>query len=376
MRRRAAFAFGTPVVLLALAQGCMSADPPNGGDGGGPDRAGPGAEGRSDTLGASNTGSGGGASGGSASIERSACGLPLFGETGQPEPSGPRGGIEVIDWAGALFAVSFTFDDSNSSQVSAYGDLRALRVPMTFYLQTGKDESTDPVWDQALADGHELANHTESHLKTGEGADIDAATMFIEETFGVTPRTMAAPYGSTTYVPLAEERFFINRGTPSGSVRPMAEDNPFNLPCYVPATGASAAAMNEVIDAASGNGAWQIELIHGFTGGTDAAYQPVGLSEFLAHVEYTKAKKGVWIDTVAAIGAYFLGQKLVVQAPSTSDGQQTTSRWTLPDHFPPGQCVRVRTHGGTLLQAGRRVPWNEHGYYEVELDIGELTLAP
>jgi len=359
-------------LLLAFAFGCESTDPPSQDGTGGAGEEGSG--GAADTGGAASDGSGGTTP--LPPLERSACGLPLFGATGQAAPSGSVGGLRVVDWAGAAFAASYTFDDSNSSQISAYAELQALGVPMSFYLQTGKDESSDAVWAQALEDGHELGNHTESHAKEGTGADIDAATMFIEETFGVEPLTMAAPYGDASYQPLAEERFFINRGVPGGSVTPGGATNPFNLPCYVPATGASASTMNGIMDTARSGGKWQLVLVHGFTGGTDAAYQPVDLPEFLAHVEYTKALGDGWIDTVVAVASYFLGQKAVADAEETTDGDTTTWTWTLPDHFPRDRCVRVVVDGGTLTQNGAALTWDDHGYYEVDLDAGSLTLSP
>lgn len=373
MRHCCLSALGT--LALALALGCESTDPPIPEGTGGEDT-------QDGTGGVAETGSGGSPSEGSGGsppappLERSACGLPLFGETGQAVPSGEVGGLEIVNWAGAAFAASYTFDDSNSSQISAYADLQALAVPMTFYLQTGKDESSDAVWAQALQDGHELGNHTESHQQTGTGVDIDAATMFIEETFGVAPMTMAAPYGDSSYIPLAEERFFINRGVPNGSVTPGGSANPFNLPCHVPAEGALATALNGVMDTARSAGKWQIMLVHGFTGGSDAAYQPVDLPEFLSHVEYTKSLGDGWIDTVVAVGAYFVGQKTVAAAETTTEGDSTTWTWTLPDHFPADKCIRVVVDGGTLTQDGEAVPWDEHGYYEIDLDAGSLTLAP
>jgi len=363
--------------VLALAVACDSTDPPSndGADAAGSDGASTDAAGGTVSDGAGGSASDGDGTGG-ASLARSACGLPLFGAPGQAAPSGSVGGLEVIDWAGATFAVSYTFDDSNSSQISAYADLQALGVPMTFYLQTGKSESEDPVWQQALDDGHELGNHTESHLMEADGTDIDAATMFIEETFGLAPLTMAAPYGDDSYIPLAQERFFINRGVPGGSMAPLASTNVFNLPCYVPPTGATTEAMNAPIDTALSQGRWQIVLVHGFTGGSDAAYQPVGLADFVAHVEHAKSLEGGWIDTVVLVGSYFIGQKLVAEATPTTEGDSTTWSWTLPPHFPVDRCVRVKVDGGTLSQGDQQLTWNEHGYYEVDLDAGSLTLAP
>jgi hypothetical protein len=48
----------------------------------------------------------------------------------------------------------------------------------------------------------------------------------------------------------------------------------------------------------------------------------------------------------------------------------------LPAHFPPGKYLRVNVTGGTLTQKGAPLPWDPHGYYEVALDAGALTLAP
>ena len=62
-------------------------------------------------------------------------------------------------------------------------------------------------------------------------------------------------------------------------------------------------------------------------------------------------------------------------SPTTS-GDATTWSWTLPDHFPPGMCLRVRTAGGTLTQNGEALSWDDHGYYHVALDAGSVTLAP
>ena len=40
-------------------------------------------------------------------------------------------------------------------------------------------------------------------------------------------------------------------------------------------------------------------LVHGFTGGSDGAYQPVAIGEFTSSVNYAKSLGDVWIDTVA-----------------------------------------------------------------------------
>lgn len=359
-------------------QGTGGASGGSGGQGaGGTSSGGQGAGGASTGgQGAGGTSTGGTSSGGAGPGEPTACGIPAAGAPGVAPPSGAADGLTVLDWAGFAAAVSYTFDDANSTQIQNYDALQALGVGMTFYLQTGKSEAADPVWAEAVADGHELGNHTQSHGQTASAGDIDAATEFILDRFGVTAYTMAAPYGDASYVSFAESRFLINRGVNGGRITPGGNSNPFNLPCHIPAEGASADAMNSVIDATRTAGAWQIVLVHGFTGGSDGAYQPVALDAFLSHVEHAKSFGDLWIDTVVDVGAYWIGQKLVDAAEPASAEGGTTWSWVLPDHFPPGKCLRVTTNGGTLTQSGAPVAWNDHGYYEISLDAGNVTLAP
>jgi hypothetical protein len=53
--------------------------------------------------------------------------------------------------------------------------------------------------------------------------------------------------------------------------------------------------------------------------------------------------------------------------------QNSESHWA---HFPPGRFLRVTVPGGKLMQGGTELPWDDHGYYEVVLDAGSVTLSP
>jgi len=307
--------------------------------------------------------------------------LPAPATTGLPEPSGTPDGLQVINWAGFGSAVSYTFDDSNTSQIASYDALQVLGVPFSFYLITSKSESNNDIWARALTDGHEIANHTHTHLNMDRQADFasdtDRATEFLEDRFSIRVATMAAPFGASGYIEVARTRFLINRGVGGGEIAPNSATNPLNLPTFIPSTGAPAADFNARTDSARTNGTWYTVLIHGFDGyPAEGAYQPVALEEFVAAVEYAKGFGDVWIGTVVDVGSYWIAQKLLSETTPTTAGETTTWTWELPEFFPPDQFLRVIVNGGSLQQGGVTLPWDEHGYYEVALDAGSLTLGP
>ena len=293
-----------------------------------------------------------------------------------PVPSGLPGNLKVLNWAGFTGAVSYTFDDSTSSQLDHYTEMQALGIPMTFYMQTNRISMNPPdlaaLWSQIVKDGHEIGNHTNNHT-TVSAANIDIATDFIQNTFGADVYSIAYPYGDTSYVPLAKTRFFIGRGVADGNILPNDSTDPYNLKCDI---HTSSGRMDFAVDSARSVKGWRIILVHGFTGGNDGAYQPVNYDLFAAGVVYAKSLGDMWIDTVTNIGAYWRAQKILSSAKPVVSGNTTTWNWTLPDHFPPGKYLRVTVDGGTPYQNDKVLEWNGHGYYEVSLDAGSLTLAP
>jgi hypothetical protein len=129
-------------------------------------------------------------------------------------------------------------------------------------------------------------------------------------------------------------------------------------------------ALNGHIDAARGEGSWLIFLFHSIAPNGEAWYAPVDVANIGGSIDHAKSAGDTWIDTLASIGAYWMGQRLVEGA--TVNGQVRT--WTVPPNFPPGKYVRVIVDGGELSQKGSSLAWNGHGFYEVALDAGELTL--
>lgn len=294
------------------------------------------------------------------------------------QPSGAVGGLTVVNWAGFKAAVSYNFDDANSSQISNYATLNGLGVHYTFYLWGQRIATAQSTWAQASKDGHELGNHTWDHTDSNMSqSDVDQCSQAIKTDFGVTTYTFAAPNGTAGWSQYAQTHHFVDRGVADGLMMPGDETttSPWALHCYIPPTGAPTSDFNSEIDGARSGGGWRVILVHGFTGGNDSAYQPVGIDQYTAGVKYAKTFSDLWIDTMVNIGAYWRGQNAFKKATQTTSGGSTTYKWTLPANFPPGHYLRVTVSGGTITQDGTKLQWDPHGYYEISLDAGSLTLG-
>ncbi len=347
-----------------------------GGAGGGAEAGAAGAAGAAGSAGAGGEGG---------AVEIGASDYPFAaGPTDVEQPAGAPANLKVLDWAGFKAAVSYTFDDTNATQIEHYDELNALGVRFTFYLQTNKSEISDPTWVKAYQDGHEIGNHTQHHLEESAlnklahpEEELTGANAIIQSTIGVTPLTMASPYGHGSYIELAKPYFFINRGITEGLMMPNDAKDPFNVRCSIPPADASLDVLNGYADTARAQGGWRVLLVHGFTAGAmDYAYNPVAFGNFVDSVTHVKDFGDVWIDSVLHVGAYWLGQRAFTAATKTSAGGTTTWKWQLPAHFPRGQYLRVTVDGGTLKQGDTTLEWNPHGFYEVALDYKSLTLSP
>jgi peptidoglycan/xylan/chitin deacetylase (PgdA/CDA1 family) len=321
---------------------------------------------------------------------------PPPGPANVPKPSGSAANLKVLAWGGFKSALTYTFDDSEPSQVDHWPDLKATGIPVTFYITTSNKayKGYDAAWKEALSRGNELGNHTvnhcgfkfencdNDHLATPE-AEVDQCTDYLKSTYGVSNVwTMAYPFGDTGYEPDAQSRFFMARGIsdglqmPGGLQVPGDYMDPFDLVIKGLQGDESAAALNGFIDDAHNKGGWLVFLFHTILPDDDIRYAGVDVKNIVASVTHTKSLSDVWIDTVASVGAYWVGQTAFQATPPTTANGTSTWTWKLPAHFPPKRALRVTVGGGTLKQGGTELVWDPHGYYEVMLDAGSLTWSP
>lgn len=229
---------------------------------------------------------------------------------------------------GAKAAVSISFDDARPAQIEEGMPLLDRHgVRGTFYVTIAAMEQKLDAWKAAAERGHEIGNHTVSHPCSGnfvfsrhralEDFTLDRmerelldANEQIEELVGVTPRTFAYPCGQTfvgrgtslqSYIPLVARHFLVGRGFKNES---PADPIRCDL-AYIPGVELDCcdwAWVQNWIDQAIAQGGWVTFVGHGVHPTTRQSIRPDVLDRLCALC--ADPANGVWIDTVAAVGAY------------------------------------------------------------------------
>ena len=290
--------------------------------------------------------------------------------TGVAQPSGAVGGLRVLDWACFRGAASFTFDDNTPSQMDNYAQLKATGGRFTWFVVgnfLGNNAAEIARFKATQADGMEVANHTFSHQSAGSLADLMQNQNYINTNFGVNANSMAAPNCAAAWATVAPNLLFQNRGpcgAPINTIGAGAADrtSPFAIPAYLPAANEAAATMSGALV----DGQWRVYVIHGFDN-RNGTFQPIPIANVNGAIS-TAVSRGFWVEGMSNIGAYWQGQKLISAAATTS------ATWTKPARFPANMCLRITTTGGTVTQKGQVIPWDAHGYYQIGLDAGEVTI--
>ena len=139
---------------------------------------------------------------------------------------------------GKKMAISLTWDDGRSSQVEVGTPiLDQYGIRATFYVVPSALERSLEGWKQAVANGHEIGNHSMTHPCSGNflwarekaleemdlvdiDEQLDNANAEIKELLGVVPTEFAYPCGQTfvgrgvetqSYVPVVARQFVSGR---------------------------------------------------------------------------------------------------------------------------------------------------------------------
>jgi len=221
-----------------------------------------------------------------------------------------------------------TFDDARISQVDVGLPIfKKHGARATFYTLPSNIRKRLSGWQQAVADGHEIGNHSVTHPCTGNYPDfrlnalenytlemmakeLDEANTQIEQLLGVRPRTFAYPCGLKfvghglnvhSYVPLVAQRFTAGRGyldeaanDPTICDLAQALGTPFDGQEYGP--------MKQAVDVATADARWVIFVGHDIG---PRSHQTTDTAALEALLEYLQdPETGVWLGTVDEIATY------------------------------------------------------------------------
>ena len=229
---------------------------------------------------------------------------------------------------GKRMALSLSFDDGRLSQVdTGLALLRKHGVKVTLFLQGNQIEKRLDGWRQAVADGHEIGNHSMTHPCTGNyefsrhnalenyplpmmEQQLDAANAEINHLLGVKPRTFAYPCGqkfvgrgrhAKSYVPLIAKRFVVGRvyldeaaNDPGFCDLAQALGTPFDDMDFTQ--------LVKLIEQAAQQSHWVIFVGHEIG---DRGYQVTDTKALESLCDYAKnPANSIWVGTVGEIGTY------------------------------------------------------------------------
>ncbi len=226
---------------------------------------------------------------------------------------------------GKRAALSLTFDDARVSQAQVgLPLLDRCDVKATFYVSPGPFQAHLPAWKQALANGHEIGNHSMRHPCTGNFSfardkaledytlrqmerELEEANRVIASAVGVRPATFAYPCGQKfvgrgthlrSYVPLVARMFQAGRGWMDEAANDPALCDPAQL-LGIELDGRDFAAAKKLIDTAVENGSWLVFAGHEIAEG---GRQTTRIDTLEAICQYAHdPNNGIWIDTVQNI---------------------------------------------------------------------------
>lgn len=229
---------------------------------------------------------------------------------------------------GKRMALSLSFDDARLSQADvAMPILDGPGVKGTFYVSMRNVALRLLRWRETVAHRHEVGNHSLLHACSGnfdfaranplESYTLDRmerellqAGEQIDETLGVRPTTFAYPCGQTfvgrgelqrSYVPIVARHFLVGR---------HAFNEVHNHPVYCDLAMATSLDLDcktldeamAMIERAAADDGWLIFMSHDVGDGGRQTTLAGVLEEVCAYA--ADPANGIWIDTVANVGAY------------------------------------------------------------------------
>ena len=253
---------------------------------------------------------------------------------------------EDFHWPeGKRAAISLSFDDARASQVSrGIPILDEYGVKATFFVLVEPMEKQLDGWKKAVANGHEIGNHSLVHACSGNfpfsrdkaledytlgqmRRELRQANDTIEDLLGVRPVSFAYPCGQKyvgrgrdfkSYVPLVAELFLTGRGW----MDEWANDPTFcdmaNL-MGVELDGKSFEQVKSIMDRTLADGGWLIFAGHEIGDGGRQTTLESTLRQLCQYAQ--DPANGIWLDSLGTIARYINEQRSAARAAETDAGK-------------------------------------------------------
>ena len=242
----------------------------------------------------------------------------------EAQPSGSS-----VEWPnGARMALSLSFDDGRDSQVLVGTALLARHAAaVTFFVVPSAVERQLDGWKKAVADGHEIGNHSLTHPCSGNfpfarakaledftldrmQKDLTEANRRIQALLGTVARTFAYPCGQTfvgrgrdtrSYVPLVARLFVAGRGWLDESSNDPAFADLSQL-MGVEMDGRDFADLRPMIEETRNRGGWLVLAGHEIGASGRQTTRVTMLDELLT---YSKdSTQGIWLAPVGVVAEH------------------------------------------------------------------------
>jgi oligosaccharide reducing-end xylanase len=205
-------------------------------------------------------------------------------------------------------ALSITIDDGINGPTQKFQTAFAAKgIKGTFCLNNNQPGWTVDwtVARQLATAGHEIANHTATHVAATTANFATEGTAFnstLQTQTGFKPVSFVYPFGSLAAEALVPGAGFIAaRGVGSG-IESKTPADWYNLKANAIATGQTATNWNPWVDQALTNGGWLIELWHNVDNA--GQWANVASTDMNTHVAYAAAKTNLWIETMGGVAKY------------------------------------------------------------------------
>lgn len=234
---------------------------------------------------------------------------------------------------GRRAAVSLTFDDARRSQLSVgIPLLNRYGFKATFYVLSARVRRRLSRWQDAVASGHEIGNHSMHHPCTGNfpwarrhaledytlsdmAAELDGANAQIEAMLGIRAVSFAYPGGQKyvgrgedvkSYVPLVARRFLSGRGwRDEGANDPRVCD--FAQLLAMELDGLGFEQLMAQVRRAVKMGSWLVLCGHKIGSGGPQTTRVETLAAFCEYAR--KAQNELWVTTMAEVARYVAARR-------------------------------------------------------------------